>query len=85
VLLSTHVLAEVEGEADRIAIMEQGLIRAMGTPEELRQQADLSADASLEDVYLLLTGRERRSAAALFDAGADIDVRSSPPGEPGDV
>lgn len=85
VLLSTHVLAEVEGEADRIAIMEKGLLRAMGTPEELRQQADLSADASLEDVYLLLTGRQRRSAAALFDAGTDTDAPSSPSGEPGDA
>lgn len=74
VLLSTHVLAEVEGEADRIAIMEKGLLKAMGTPAELRQQADLAADSSLEDVYLLLTGRQRRSAASLFDSAVDADT-----------
>jgi len=39
VLLSTHILSEVEATCDRILIINQGRIVADGTPETLRQQA----------------------------------------------
>lgn len=39
VILSTHILPEVETTCDRILIIHQGKIVADGTPENLRQQA----------------------------------------------
>ncbi len=39
VILSSHILAEVEATCDRILIINNGKIVANGTPEELRRQA----------------------------------------------
>ena len=39
VLLSTHILQEVEAVADRIVIINNGLIVGEGTPQELNQRA----------------------------------------------
>ncbi|HBL77202.1 MAG: gliding motility-associated ABC transporter ATP-binding subunit GldA [Bacteroidetes bacterium GWF2_42_66] len=39
VILSSHILAEVEATCDRILIISKGKIVADGTPEELRKQA----------------------------------------------
>ena len=68
VFLSTHTLEVAEALCDRIAILHQGEIRALGTMAELRQQAESGA-VGLEDVFLKLTGGEDMSAvlAALAD------------------
>lgn len=55
VLLTTHILDLAAELADRIAILDGGRLRAIGTLEELRVQADLP-DGSLEDLFLALTG-----------------------------
>lgn len=39
VMLSTHVLPEVEEVCDRLLIIRRGIIVAQGTPDELRSQA----------------------------------------------
>ncbi len=39
VLLSSHILPEVEAVCDRIMIIDQGKLQALGTPAELAQQA----------------------------------------------
>ena len=39
VILSSHVLSEVEATCDRVLIINQGKIVASGTPEELKAQA----------------------------------------------
>jgi ABC-2 type transport system ATP-binding protein len=54
-LMSTHVLEIAEAICDRIAIMYQGRILALGTMDELRQKASLPG-SGLEDVFLKLTG-----------------------------
>jgi ABC-2 type transport system ATP-binding protein len=54
-LMSTHVLEIAEAICDRIAIMYQGRVLALGSMEELRQKASLP-DSGLEDVFLKLTG-----------------------------
>lgn len=54
-LMSTHVLEIAEAICDRIAIMYQGRILALGTMEELRQRASLPS-SGLEDIFLKLTG-----------------------------
>lgn len=56
-IMSTHVLEIAQAICDRIAIMYQGEILALGNMEELRQRASLPGSA-LEDVFLKLTGTE---------------------------
>ncbi len=56
VFLTTHTLSLAEEIADRICIIYQGEIKALGTLQELRQQAGMGR--SLEDVFLALTDGE---------------------------
>jgi ABC-2 type transport system ATP-binding protein len=55
VFLSTHTLEVAEALCDRIAILHGGRIRAMGTMDELRDEA-ASGAAHLEEIFLKLTG-----------------------------
>ena len=54
-ILSTHVLEIAEAVCDRIGIMYQGSILALGNMSELRQRARLP-NSDLEDIFLKLTG-----------------------------
>ncbi len=56
-IMSTHVLEIAEAICDRIGIMYQGKILALGNMEELRQKASLPK-SGLEDIFLKLTGTE---------------------------
>lgn len=56
VLVSTHQLSVAEEMADRIGILYQGRLIALGAPAELRQQA--GAEGALEQTYLALTAQE---------------------------
>ncbi|WP_216897477.1 ABC transporter ATP-binding protein [Nocardia alni] len=49
VLLTTHYMAEADVLCDRIAMLHKGLLRAVGSPAELK--ATLGPEASLEDVF----------------------------------
>ena len=55
VLLSTHQLSVAEETADRVGIMHQGRLVAVGAPGDLRRQAAAGGDATLEQVFLSLT------------------------------
>ncbi|MFP4624776.1 MAG: ABC transporter ATP-binding protein [Gemmatimonadota bacterium] len=57
VFLSTHTLEVAEALCDRIAIIQQGRLRAQGTMDELRAEAEAGA-AGLEEIFLKLTGGE---------------------------
>jgi ABC-2 type transport system ATP-binding protein len=57
VFLSTHQLSVAEEMADRIGIIHQGKLVAVGTREELRQQTGM--DGALEKTFLALTAEER--------------------------
>jgi ABC-2 type transport system ATP-binding protein len=54
VFLSTHSLEIAEELCDRIAIIDQGSIRAVGTLDTLRREAELTG-SGLEDIFLQLT------------------------------
>ncbi len=59
VLYTTHYMEEAERLCDRIAIMNEGRIMALGSPTELKAATD-SPDSTLEQVFLQLTGRSLR-------------------------
>ena len=56
ILLSSHLLDQVERLCQRVAIVSSGHIAAAGTPEELRREQ--AAGATLEDVFFAVTGAE---------------------------
>jgi ABC-2 type transport system ATP-binding protein len=54
-ILSTHVLEIAQALCDRIGIMYQGKLQALGNMNELRQMSKLP-NSGLEDIFLKLTG-----------------------------
>jgi len=56
-IISTHVLEIAQAMCNRIAIMYEGRLLALGNMEELRQKARLPG-SDLEDIFLKLTGTE---------------------------
>ncbi len=54
-IMSTHILEIAQAVCDRIGIMYQGQLLALGNMDELRQMARLPG-SGLEDVFLKLTG-----------------------------
>jgi ABC-2 type transport system ATP-binding protein len=54
-IISTHVLEIAQALCDRVGIMYQGQLLALGNMSELRQMAKLP-DSGLEDIFLKLTG-----------------------------
>jgi len=55
ILYSTHIMSEAEDICDRVAIIDRGRIRAIGTLPELKEQ---TRRAHLEDVFLQLVRTE---------------------------
>ncbi|MBU9720375.1 MULTISPECIES: ABC transporter ATP-binding protein [Bacillaceae] len=55
VFMSTHILEIAETMCDRVGIITEGSLLAIGTMEELRKQGG-NNNASLEDIFLELTG-----------------------------
>lgn len=56
-VMTTHVLEIAEAICDRIGIMYQGQLLALGNMDELRKDASLPG-SGLEDIFLKLTGTE---------------------------
>jgi ABC-2 type transport system ATP-binding protein len=54
-IMSTHVLEIAQAMCDRIAIMYNGRLLALGTMQELREKA-MMPESRLEDIFLKLTG-----------------------------
>jgi len=57
VLLSTHIMEIAEGLCDRVGIIDEGVIVATGTLDELRELSQIEG-ATLERVFLALTEQE---------------------------
>jgi ABC-2 type transport system ATP-binding protein len=70
VLLTTHYMEEAEALCDRVALMHQGAIKALGAPADL--QTALGAETSLEDVFRHYTG-----SSLSEEKGGLRDVRST--------
>jgi ABC-2 type transport system ATP-binding protein len=68
IMMSTHTLEVAETMCDRIAIIQAGVIRACGTMDELRANAE-DGTTGLEDIFLKLTGENAaRALIAVLDA-----------------
>ena len=67
IMMSTHTLEVAETLCDRIAIIQQGKIRSVGTIQDLRDEA--TGGGGLEEIFLKLTGeRAARDAMEVLDA-----------------
>lgn len=58
ILLTSHDMYEVEKLCDRVAILHEGRLVAMDTPENLKSKYGETEDSSLEDVFFTLTGMD---------------------------
>ncbi|MGW6460876.1 ABC transporter ATP-binding protein [Streptomyces sp. NPDC055078] len=64
VVLTTHYLDEADALADRLVVVDRGTVVADGTPAELKLRYAGAADATLQDAFLAITGREPAAADA---------------------
>lgn len=68
IMMSTHTLEVAETMCDRIGIIQGGKIRACGTMEQLRANAEAGA-TGLEEIFLKLTGENAaRDLVDVLDA-----------------
>jgi len=80
-VLTSHILAEIQERVDRLAIMEGGLIRATGTVQELREAMNLPLTLEIaggaglaEQVARVLAGMDIES---IEEAGSVLHIRLS--------
>ena len=57
VFLTTHYMEEADQLSDRVAIIDQGRIVALDTPENLKAEYGEDEKTTLEDVFVQLTGK----------------------------
>ena len=55
IFFSTHYMEEADGVSDKVAIMNEGKITAMGSVAELKEKTG-KKDATLEDAFIFFTG-----------------------------
>ena len=59
IVLTTHDMGEADALCDRIAVIDNGRIVALGTPTELKKLVVRNGHSpSLEDVFMQLTGKK---------------------------
>lgn len=68
VFFSSHVLDVVEKVCDRVGIIDKGKLIAVGTIDELKQ----NADASLESYFLSVTGHAKEAEIAEKKEAEDV-------------
>jgi len=80
-VLTSHILAEIQERVDRLAIMEGGLIRATGTVQALREAMNLPLTLEIaggaglaEQVARVLAGMDIES---IEEAGSVLHIRLS--------
>lgn len=70
IFFSSHILEIVEKLCHRIAIIDHGELKALGTCEELADLCGLTVDAGLDEIFLRLVGKSD-------DAGESLSWLSS--------
>lgn len=64
VVLTTHYLDEADALADRLVVIDGGLVVAEGTPAALKTRYAHSPEAPLQEAFLAITGRAPAADAA---------------------
>jgi ABC-2 type transport system ATP-binding protein len=79
IILSTHLLPDVDRVCDQVVIMHQGQLRFSGTIEELRRggPVDQAVVPSVYDIEVKIGSEEAELAAALTRAGCTVEPRPS--------
>jgi polyether ionophore transport system ATP-binding protein len=77
VLLSSHILSEVEALCDRVAILREGVLVEMGTMVELRHLSALSVEATFDGPVPDITGIEGVSAVEASGRVVRCQVRGT--------
>ena len=87
VILSSHILAEVEATCDRIMIINKGKIVADGTPEQLRKKATgreilkvTVEDGNMNDIYNALQSLSSVEVVDFVESGKSVFEIQSKPG-----
>ena len=82
-ILTTHYMEEAEALSDRIGIMADGRLIAVGTAEELK---DLAGTESFEDAFVAIaTGKAASAAAGAKAAMSGEPSEATAPGESPEV
>lgn len=76
IFISTHNLEEAEQLCDRVAIFDDGRIKVVGSPNDLK--ADLGDGSKLSDVFLHYTGKRFEEKADPASPGFRRDRRGFP-------
>jgi ABC-2 type transport system ATP-binding protein len=58
IFLTTHYMEEADRLCQRVAILDEGKIVALDTPDQLKLQYGHGPGTTLEDIFLELTGRD---------------------------
>ncbi|MBI3144729.1 MAG: ABC transporter ATP-binding protein, partial [Pseudogulbenkiania sp.] len=80
-ILTSHILAEIQERVDRLAIMKSGRLQALGTVQELRESLPLPLEMTLSTARPLTPtelARLARHGAAPQDSGARQPVFACP-------
>jgi ABC-2 type transport system ATP-binding protein len=65
ILITTHLMEEVEALCDRVGILHRGRLEKVGTPAELK--AEIGPQATLDDVFVRIVGQDVEAAADYGD------------------
>ena len=74
VFLTTHYMEEADKLCDRIAIIDNGRIVAIGTPDELKSVLD-GDHSTMDEVFLHYTGRDLRDDVSISRAPHPLLIR----------
>jgi ABC-type multidrug transport system ATPase subunit len=87
VILSTHIIDDVESVCDRLIVLERGVILFDGSPQDLIQRADghaaimdvdLASDSTIEDRFRLTSRVITPQGARCRIVGDDLPAESRP-------
>lgn len=73
IILSTHLLRMIDEECKKLIVLHNGQLKGFGTLSELKEQAGLNADQSIDDVYVALTGEQIVNDSGVTDGDDDDD------------
>lgn len=79
IILSSHVLQEVENVADRVVILDLGRVLAVDTVESLRRRIDTEIQLSFETPVSLDSYRSCPGVVEIVGDGNDLVVRATVP------